>query len=33
MSNIETMSTCDVAIDYTDPLSEHEDVEVEEYLE
>ena len=33
MSNIETISTCDVAIDYTDRPSEHEDVKVEEYLE
>ena len=33
MTYIETISTCDVAIDYTDRPSEHEDVEVEEYLE
>ena len=33
MTNIETISTCDVAIDYTDRPSEQEDVEVEEYLE
>ena len=31
MTNIETISACDVAIDYTDSQSEHEDVEVEEY--
>ena len=31
MTDIETKSTCDV--DYTDRPNEHEDVEVEEYLE
>ena len=31
MTAIETISICD--IDYTDHPSEHEDVEVEEYLE
>ena len=31
MTDIETISICDV--DYTDRSSEHEDVEVEEYLE
>ena len=33
MTNIETISACDITIDYTDRPSEHEDVEVEEYLE
>ena len=31
MTDIQTISICDV--DYTDRPSEHEDVEVEEYLE
>ena len=33
MTNVETISTCDVAIDYTDCPSAHKDVGVEEYLE